>query len=264
MATAAHRAGLDRSGPDRRSGGPRRTGGSAPHVGLVLVGVLAAGAGAGLLLDVGVCAIQHWRQASSGLRAPGQLLTGLCAGAAGVLLAWLALAAGLTVLALVGGEVGRRAGPLAARIAPTTLRAAVVALLGGSLAVSVGMATSPTTTSSWSSWTGSPGAAHPSGDPTASSLATPGRTPAAGPAPGPDRADAALVTSRPAPGRSPDPAVVVRRGDTLWSIAARHLGPEATAVQVAREWPRWYAANRATIGADPDLLRPGQRLVPPQ
>ena len=50
---------------------------------------------------------------------------------------------------------------------------------------------------------------------------------------------------------APGPAVVVvRRGDTLWGFA----GPE---------WPRWYAANRAVIGDDPDLILPGQRLVVP-
>ncbi|MEO7981021.1 MAG: hypothetical protein ABI807_09045 [Sporichthyaceae bacterium] len=57
--------------------------------------------------------------------------------------------------------------------------------------------------------------------------------------------------------------VVVRRGDSLWEIAARHLGADAGPAEVAAEWPRWYAANRAVIGGDPDLLRPGQRLAPP-
>ncbi|HYN28373.1 MAG TPA: LysM domain-containing protein, partial [Dermatophilaceae bacterium] len=57
--------------------------------------------------------------------------------------------------------------------------------------------------------------------------------------------------------------VVVRRGDTLWTIAARHLGAGATDAEVARAWPRWYDANAAVIGADPDLLLPGQRLLPP-
>ena len=57
--------------------------------------------------------------------------------------------------------------------------------------------------------------------------------------------------------------VVVRRGDSLWDIAARHLGPDASAAEVAVEWPRWHHANRDVIGADPDLLIPGQRLVPP-
>lgn len=57
--------------------------------------------------------------------------------------------------------------------------------------------------------------------------------------------------------------VVVKRGDTLWAIAADHLGPDATAPAIAAEWPRWYAANRAVIGDDPDLILPGTILHPP-
>lgn len=60
-----------------------------------------------------------------------------------------------------------------------------------------------------------------------------------------------------------DDGYVVRRGDTLWSIAARHLGTDATAADVVRDWPRWYAANRAVIGADPALIKPGMVLAPP-
>ena len=37
----------------------------------------------------------------------------------------------------------------------------------------------------------------------------------------------------------------------------------ATAADVAREWPRWYEANRAVIGTNPSLIRPGELLVPP-
>ena len=57
--------------------------------------------------------------------------------------------------------------------------------------------------------------------------------------------------------------VTVHRGDTLWAVAARHLGPGATDAHIAREWPRWYAANRDLVGDDPDLLVPGQQLRPP-
>ncbi len=57
--------------------------------------------------------------------------------------------------------------------------------------------------------------------------------------------------------------VVVRRGDTLWDIARRHLPAGASDAQVARAWPRWYAANRVVIGSDPALIRPGQRLRVP-
>ncbi|WP_165485420.1 LysM peptidoglycan-binding domain-containing protein, partial [Protofrankia symbiont of Coriaria ruscifolia] len=57
--------------------------------------------------------------------------------------------------------------------------------------------------------------------------------------------------------------VVVLRGDTLWTIAARHLGADATAEQIAQEWPRWWAANKHVIGSDPDRILPGQHLQPP-
>jgi nucleoid-associated protein YgaU len=57
--------------------------------------------------------------------------------------------------------------------------------------------------------------------------------------------------------------VVVRPGDCLWSIAAAHLPAGAADAEIARAWPAWYAANAATIGTDPDLLLPGQRLVVP-
>ena len=42
----------------------------------------------------------------------------------------------------------------------------------------------------------------------------------------------------------------VREGDTLSKIAARH----------GTTWQRLYAANKAVIGADPDLIVPGQQL----
>ncbi|MGW1800322.1 transglycosylase family protein [Streptomyces sp. NPDC001984] len=43
----------------------------------------------------------------------------------------------------------------------------------------------------------------------------------------------------------------VRTGDTLSGIAARH----------GTTWQRIYAANKAVIGGDPDLIVPGQRLA---
>ncbi len=57
--------------------------------------------------------------------------------------------------------------------------------------------------------------------------------------------------------------VVVRSGDSLWSIAAARLGPLASDAQIAASWPRWYAKNASMIGPDPDLLTPGQRLAAP-
>ncbi len=58
-------------------------------------------------------------------------------------------------------------------------------------------------------------------------------------------------------------SITVRRGDCLWDLVARALGPDADLDEVARAWPRWYAANRHVIGADPDLLLPGQVLHAP-
>ena len=60
-----------------------------------------------------------------------------------------------------------------------------------------------------------------------------------------------------------DLSVVVRRGDSLWTIVGRSLGPQAAAIDIARAVPMWHAANRAVIGADPDLLFAGQILHPP-
>lgn len=57
--------------------------------------------------------------------------------------------------------------------------------------------------------------------------------------------------------------VVVQPGDSLWAIAARHLGPATSDAKVAEVWPQWYTANRAVIGENPELLQPGQLLHPP-
>jgi nucleoid-associated protein YgaU len=75
--------------------------------------------------------------------------------------------------------------------------------------------------------------------------------------------DVRLVATPPSEAEAMLDDVVVRRGDTLWEIAARALGKHATAAEIAAEWPRWYAANRAVIGADPDLIHPGTVLRAP-
>jgi hypothetical protein len=83
------------------------------------------------------------------------------------------------------------------------------------------------------------------------------------PAPAPRRqADVTVVAAAARRGDDVAP-VVVRRGDTLWAIAARHLGASATDADIAEEWPRWWRANREQIGDDPDRLLPGQVLVVP-
>jgi len=78
-------------------------------------------------------------------------------------------------------------------------------------------------------------------------LATPGSRAAGGAAPGTEAA-----------------GVTVLAGDTLWAIVANQLGPGASDVDIALEWPRWYSANRGQIGGNPDVLLPGQILRAPQ
>ncbi|MBU2697733.1 hypothetical protein CCO04_21820 [Pimelobacter sp. 30-1] len=58
--------------------------------------------------------------------------------------------------------------------------------------------------------------------------------------------------------------VQVRPGDTLWAIAARALGPEASAADVTAYWRRIHARNAPVIGPDPDRIRPGPVLHLPE
>ena len=63
----------------------------------------------------------------------------------------------------------------------------------------------------------------------------------------------------------PEPAqqVVVNPGDSLWSIAQRQLGPNATPEQIADEVEQTFELNRERIGDDPNLIRAGQELLLP-
>ncbi len=54
--------------------------------------------------------------------------------------------------------------------------------------------------------------------------------------------------------------VIVRPGDTMWSIARRHLPPGAPDADIARAVQAWIAANPSTAD-NPDLIRPGQELA---
>lgn len=170
------------------------------------------------------------------------------------LLAWtwlLLLVVATVVSALVGVRLPQAHG-LASHLAPRAARRAVVTLLGLSAALTTGTA---------------PAAAY---DPP-QQMATAGlrwgvqagteANPLEG-LPLPDRPSGAGLPDRPTSDRQPQ-TVVVRRGDTLWSIAAGALGNDPSIAAIARRWPDWYAANRAVIGDDPDLLLPGTVLEAP-
>ena len=75
-----------------------------------------------------------------------------------------------------------------------------------------------------------------------------------------DHADASSTATT----TNPATTHVVRRGDSLWRIAAARLGDNATDADIAAAWPSIYEANRTTIGGDPGLILPGQVLTIPR
>jgi LysM repeat protein len=67
------------------------------------------------------------------------------------------------------------------------------------------------------------------------------------------------------PATEPEAHVVVP-GDCLWRIAADRLedgGTSPTDAETAQAVAAWWAANTDVIGADPDLIHPGQVLQAP-
>jgi nucleoid-associated protein YgaU len=169
--------------------------------------------------------------------------------------AWLAAGLVAAALAALPGAVGATADGLSSVLLPRAMRR----LLAGTAAVGVVIAP----VSAASAVPSVPAPALPAPVvPTGGVATTSPGTATALPAPampgdGVPPPVAALV-------RGDRAGVVVSPGDSLWTITARALGRGATAPAVARAWPRWYAANRAVIGADPDLLLPGERLLAPR
>ena len=193
----------------------------------------------------------------------------------GVLL-WLVAGTTLSVVVSLRGRRGGGLDRLAAAIAPAVVRRLAALLLGAGLVGAPTLLAVPAqadvvaATVAGAGWepagrAGPPPVVAGASSPAATVKATgwtPDR-PAAEPKRQTGTGAVALVTGAPRPERAAAETVVVRRGDTLWDLAARHLGPDATAADVAAEWPRWHAANRSTIGPDPGLITPGQQLHPP-
>lgn len=98
---------------------------------------------------------------------------------------------------------------------------------------------------------------------TVDGLPLPDRPDVTAPAPAPAAHRSGPVVAAPEEEQEPATAVEVRPGDTLWAIAARALPSGASDADIADATRRWYAANRAVIGADPDLIEPRQLLTPP-
>jgi hypothetical protein len=180
--------------------------------------------------------------------------------------AWLCLGVAATVLGRLPGVLGRVFATASRRMLPAALRR----LVAGSVGVGVLLAPASAALASTAvgpavaaTVLGRPGAGHglpPPGWPvdgrSSGSPARP-RTVARPTAP------ASTTPVPPGPRPAGAAAVRVRPGDSLWVIAARRLGPSAGPEQIAAAWPRWYHGNRETIGADPDLIMPGQVLKAP-
>jgi hypothetical protein len=196
-----------------------------------------------------LAAPQAWVTRVGADAAGGQLVAGL------LWLVALSLAVGLAA-ALLGylpgaaGAAGRR---WAAIALPRMLYRAAVGAAGlGVLLTPVAAGALPT-------------------HPTAGPLPTPGWPTSTVPAPRmPTSPSTASPPAEPRPAPTPHEAepdasdlVVVRAGDSLWRIAAAHLPPRTSEQRIAAMWPRWYAANRTLIGADPRRILPGQHLHAP-
>jgi len=195
--------------------------------------------------------------------------------AAWAVVCWLTLAVLLTLLGSAPGRAGRCGGVAARLLVPATARRVAAAALGvGMLAGLAGVAhASPPPSPPSPPPVADLDLDWPMGGATRGAPASPG--PSAPPARPPgvaQEADAGAAPSGAAPssaapsGAAPSraqAAVVVRPGDCLWSISARRLPGHATPSRIAQAWPAWWQANRAVIGDDPDLIQPGQRLLPP-
>lgn len=202
---------------------------------------------------------------------------------------WLAFSIAVTVLTLVPGRLGMLASAVASRVTPVLLRRVVIAAAGASILASPAAAFANTGGGSPAPSGASaravpalPAPALPVSSqvrslppislptdprptdsrptdprPTDSAPTDPGPTDPAAATPGPAR-------DRPEGDQLGTSQVTVRPGNSLWSIAAQRLGPTRSEARIEAEWPRWYAANRRLIGADPNLLLPGTKLRAPQ
>jgi hypothetical protein len=81
----------------------------------------------------------------------------------------------------------------------------------------------------------------------------------------PDRTTGTLDEPAPvnSPAGRPATTVVVRPGDSLWTIAASHLPGDASLAETVAAVDRLYVANRSVVGRDRDLVLPGTSLVLP-
>ncbi|HVH94434.1 MAG TPA: hypothetical protein VM688_05920 [Nocardioidaceae bacterium] len=182
-----------------------------------------------------------------------QVLTGGCAFVVVGCALWLVVATGIAVLSEaarlvpVGRRVPRGLDALVDRLCPALVRTLVVTALG---AVVTAALTAPAPADAPGDGSRGPS---PRGAAGLSGLALPDRV---------ISVPAGLTVGRTVARGTPR-TVVVRRGDSLWMIAADRLPQGAGNRRICAAWRRLYSANKNQIGADPDLILPGTALVVP-
>ena len=221
---------------------------------VLLLGLFLAGTGGSL--------VQRWRSSPPRHQSLGfEDQLGIAANTAGlIVIAWWAMSLAIAAAAAFLERSGKvRAASAAGKFAPAFMRRLALAAVGLELLTAPLAAAStappvpgaPAASAASAAWTPTavPAVANPQWRPL-SPVVEPG--PLAG---------RPLRHQHPADQAS---EVTVRPGDSLWSLSAARLGPFASDVDIALDWPRLYQANRDIIGGDPHLIRPGQVLkLPP-
>jgi len=237
---------------------------------ILLLGLFLAGTG-GLV-------VQRWRSSSGRHESVGfEDQLGIVANTAGLIVtAWWAMSLSIAVAAAILERSGKlRAASAAGKFAPAFMRRLALAAVGFQL-VTAPLAMASTLPSPPGPGASAPAAVSAAWTPTAAPA--PPTVPPAAP-PGTSAVDhpqwrplRPVIEPGPLAGRplrpqqpaEKGPEVTVRHGDSLWTLSAARLGPFASDVDIALDWPRLYQANRDIIGANPHLLRPGQILrIPP-
>ena len=241
---------------------------------ILILGLVLAAAGGSI--------VQRWRSSPAGQPSLGfEDQLGIAANTAGlIMIVWWAMSFAIACAAALLDRSGNvRAASAAGKFTPAFMRRLALAVVGLQLVTAPlatasslpALAAAPATTAAW----------------TLAAVPSPPRTPPpdvlAVPVPAPEPGTPAVAQPQwqplspvvdpgplagprlrdPQPGGQ-SPEVTVRPGDSLWSLSSARLGPYASDVDVALDWPRIYQANRDAIGANPNLLRPGQVLrLPP-
>ncbi|MEC5178949.1 LysM peptidoglycan-binding domain-containing protein [Arthrobacter sp. CG_A4] len=245
---------------------------------ILLLGLFLAGTGNTL--------VQRWRSSAARQQSLGfEDQLGIVANTAGlIVITWWIMSLAAAVSAALLQRGGRtRAASAAGGFAPAFMRRLALAAVGLQLlGAPLATAAAPAVPDAGSAQPAVSAAWTPTPVP-APSTAVPAPSAESGPAPAPDPAPTAgvdpqwtphspVVDPGPLAGqqlRGQEPTerrthVTVLAGDSLWSLSAARLGPFASDVDIAMDWPRLYRANRDVIGGNPHILRPGQVLrLPP-